>query len=491
MGSRKEMSWQVVIGLEIHIELNTQSKLFTSSSTCFGAQPNSQANEIDLALPGTLPRLNKEALRKAIRLGLALNAHINNPTSFDRKHYFYPDLPKGYQITQFFYPIIKDGVLDIELEQGVNKPIHIVQAHLEENAGKSVHDKFVQYTALDFNRTGNPLIEVVSAPQLSSSTEAVVYAKTMHRLVTWLDICNGDMSQGDFRADVNVSVRREGEALGTRCEIKNLNSFEFIRQAIDFETARQIDLLENGHVIAQETRLFDVTTGETHAMRSKENADDYRYFPDPDLLAVCVDDLFKEEKSKKIEPPQLVKKRFKEEYALDDARYVINREMAENIDAIKGNSLLSRWLIDEFYPRLENYQPYQKDRKYPLNLGELDYLMKKIAQGHLSTALARQYLDEVFAKENVLTRQEFLRQDQVREEIISILQNSQYRLLDEADVLEAIAKEAIEKNEKAVNEFRSGKEKALNVMLGYMMKKTQGKANAQKAAELIKRLIAN
>ena len=299
------------------------------------------------------------------------------------------------------------------------------------------------------------------------------------------------MSQGDFRADVNVSVRREGEALGTRCEIKNLNSFEFIRQAIDFETARQIELLENGHVIAQETRLFDVTTGETHAMRSKENADDYRYFPDPDLLAVCVDDLFKEEKSKKIEPPQLVKKRFKEEYALDDARYVINREMAENIDAIKGNSLLSRWLIDEFYPRLENYQPYQKDRKYPLNLGELDYLMKKIAQGHLSTALARQYLDEVFAKENVLTRQEFLRQDQVREEIISILQNSQYRLLDEADVLEAIAKEAIEKNEKAVNEFRSGKEKALNVMLGYMMKKTQGKANAQKAAELIKRLIAN
>lgn len=313
------MNWETVIGLEIHVQLNTRSKIFSGSSTAFGATPNSQANVVDCAMPGALPVLNREVVKKAIKLGLALGATINQKNVFDRKNYFYPDLPKGYQISQLDLPIVEHGQLEIVVGDEV-KLINVTRAHMEEDAGKSIHDEFEEYTGIDLNRAGTPLLEVVSEPEMRSAADAVAYAKAMHTLVTWLDICDGNMAEGSFRIDANVSVRPKGQQeFGTRCEIKNLNSFRFLEQAINYEVQRQIELIEDGGKVVQQTRLFDPNKGETRAMRSKEDAHDYRYFPDPDLLPVFItEDMLNSTKASMPELPKEMAARFIKQYEVSD-----------------------------------------------------------------------------------------------------------------------------------------------------------------------------
>lgn len=471
------MNWETVIGLEIHVQLNTRSKIFSGSSTAFGASPNSQANIVDCALPGALPVLNREVVNKAIKLGLALDATINRKNVFDRKNYFYPDLPKGYQISQLDLPIVEHGQLEIVVGDEI-KTINVTRAHMEEDAGKSIHDEFAEYTGIDLNRAGTPLLEVVSEPEMRSAAEAVAYAKAMHTLVTWLDICDGNMAEGSFRIDANVSVRPKGQQeFGTRCEIKNLNSFRFLEQAINYEIERQIELIEDGGKVIQQTRLFDPNKGETRAMRSKEDAHDYRYFPDPDLLPVLItDDMLNAAKANMPELPQEMAARFIEQYEVStyDARLLTaNRTQADWFEQAASNSghgkLVANWMLGEMSAALNKNALDISES--PINAERLAGLIRRIADNTLSNKLAKQVFEAMWSSD--LSADDIIERDGLKQ-------------MTDSGAIEKIIDEVLTDNQKSVEEFKSGKEKAFNALVGQVMKASRGKANPQQVQSLLR-----
>lgn len=471
------MNWETVIGLEIHVQLNTRSKIFSGSSTAFGASPNSQANIVDCALPGALPVLNREVVNKAIKLGLALDATINRKNVFDRKNYFYPDLPKGYQISQLDLPIVEHGQLEIVVGDEI-KTINVTRAHMEEDAGKSIHDEFAEYTGIDLNRAGTPLLEVVSEPEMRSAAEAVAYAKAMHTLVTWLDICDGNMAEGSFRIDANVSVRPKGQQeFGTRCEIKNLNSFRFLEQAINYEIERQIELIEDGGKVIQQTRLFDPNKGETRAMRSKEDAHDYRYFPDPDLLPVLItDDMLNAAKANMPELPQEMAARFIEQYEVStyDARLLTaNRTQADWFEQAASNSghgkLVANWMLGEMSAALNKNALDLSES--PINAERLAGLIRRIADNTLSNKLAKQVFEAMWSSD--LSADDIIERDGLKQ-------------MTDSGAIEKIIDEVLTNNQKSVEEFKSGKEKAFNALVGQVMKASRGKANPQQVQSLLR-----
>lgn len=471
------MNWETVIGLEIHVQLNTRSKIFSGSSTAFGASPNSQANIVDCALPGALPVLNREVVNKAIKLGLALDATINRKNVFDRKNYFYPDLPKGYQISQLDLPIVEHGQLEIVVGDEI-KTINVTRAHMEEDAGKSIHDEFADYTGIDLNRAGTPLLEVVSEPEMRSAAEAVAYAKAMHTLVTWLDICDGNMAEGSFRIDANVSVRPKGQQeFGTRCEIKNLNSFRFLEQAINYEIERQIELIEDGGKVIQQTRLFDPNKGETRAMRSKEDAHDYRYFPDPDLLPVLItDDMLNAAKANMPELPQEMAARFIEQYEVStyDARLLTaNRTQADWFEQAASTSghgkLVANWMLGEMSAALNKNALDISES--PINAERLAGLIRRIADNTLSNKLAKQVFEAMWSSD--LSADDIIERDGLKQ-------------MTDSGAIEKIIDEVLTNNQKSVEEFKSGKEKAFNALVGQVMKASRGKANPQQVQSLLR-----
>lgn len=475
------MNWETVIGLEIHVQLNTQSKIFSGSSTAFGAAPNVQANVVDCALPGALPVMNREVVNKAIKLGLALNATINRKNVFDRKNYFYPDLPKGYQISQLDLPIVEHGQLEIVVGDEV-KIINVTRAHMEEDAGKSVHDEFEHYTGIDLNRAGTPLLEVVSEPEMRSAADAVAYARAMHSLVTWLDICDGNMAEGSFRIDANVSVRPKGQAeFGTRCEIKNLNSFRFLEQAINYEVERQIELIEDGGKVIQQTRLFDPNKGETRAMRSKEDAHDYRYFPDPDLLPVVITDTMLETaKSSMPELPKEMAARFIEQYGISDydARLLTSNHIQaswfEQAAKIGGHGkLVANWMLGELAAALN--KAGIDISASPISAERLAGLTNRIADNTLSNKLAKQVFETMW--DSNLSADAIIERDSLKQ-------------MTDIGAIEQIIEEVLAKNQKSVEEFKSGKEKAFNALVGQVMKASRGKANPQQVQTLLRSKLA-
>lgn len=475
------MNWETVIGLEIHVQLNTQSKIFSGSSTAFGAAPNVQANVVDCALPGALPVMNREVVNKAIKLGLALNATINRKNVFDRKNYFYPDLPKGYQISQLDLPIVEHGQLEIVVGDEV-KTINVTRAHMEEDAGKSVHDEFEHYTGIDLNRAGTPLLEVVSEPEMRSAADAVAYARAMHSLVTWLDICDGNMAEGSFRIDANVSVRPKGQAeFGTRCEIKNLNSFRFLEQAINYEVERQIELIEDGGKVIQQTRLFDPNKGETRAMRSKEDAHDYRYFPDPDLLPVVITDTMLEAaKASMPELPKEMAARFIEQYGISDydARLLTSNHIQaswfEQAAKIGGHGkLVANWMLGELAAALN--KAGIDISASPISAERLAGLTNRIADNTLSNKLAKQVFETMWNSN--------LSAD-------AIIERDGLKQMTDIGAIEQIIDEVLAKNQKSVEEFKSGKEKAFNALVGQVMKASRGKANPQQVQTLLRSKLA-
>lgn len=471
------MNWETVIGLEIHVQLNTRSKIFSGSSTAFGAAPNSQANVVDCAMPGALPVLNREVVKKAIKLGLALGATINQKNVFDRKNYFYPDLPKGYQISQLDLPIVEHGQLEIVVGDEV-KLINVTRAHMEEDAGKSIHDEFEEYTGIDLNRAGTPLLEVVSEPEMRSAADAVAYAKAMHTLVTWLDICDGNMAEGSFRIDANVSVRPKGQQeFGTRCEIKNLNSFRFLEQAINYEVQRQIELIEDGGKVVQQTRLFDPNKGETRAMRSKEDAHDYRYFPDPDLLPVFItEDMLNSTKASMPELPKEMAARFIKQYEVSDydARLLTTSRLQADWFEQAANfcgqgKLLANWILGELSAALNKNS--LEIAQSPINAERLAGLISRIADNTLSNKLAKQVFEAMWNTD--LSADEIIERDGLKQ-------------MTDTGAIEKIIDEVLANNQKSVEEFKAGKEKAFNALVGQVMKASRGKANPQQVQTLLR-----
>ena len=471
------MNWETVIGLEIHVQLNTRSKIFSGSSTAFGAAPNSQANVVDCAMPGALPVLNREVVKKAIKLGLALNATINQKNVFDRKNYFYPDLPKGYQISQLDLPIVEHGQLEIVVGDEV-KLINVTRAHMEEDAGKSIHDEFEEYTGIDLNRAGTPLLEVVSEPEMRSAADAVAYAKAMHTLVTWLDICDGNMAEGSFRIDANVSVRpKDQQEFGTRCEIKNLNSFRFLEQAINYEVQRQIELIEDGGKVVQQTRLFDPNKGETRAMRSKEDAHDYRYFPDPDLLPVFItEDMLNSTKASMPELPKEMAARFIKQYEVSDydARLLTTSRLQADWFEQAANfcgqgKLLANWILGELSAALNKNS--LDIAQSPINAERLAGLISRIADNTLSNKLAKQVFEAMWNTN--LSADEIIERDGLKQ-------------MTDTGAIEKIIDEVLANNQKSVEEFKAGKEKAFNALVGQVMKVSRGKANPQQVQMLLR-----
>ena len=474
------MTWETVIGLEVHVQLSTKTKLFSGASTTFGSEPNTQVDLIDLGLPGVLPVANKEAFYKAIRFGLATNAEINQVSMFDRKNYFYPDLPKGYQITQMEKPIVGTGSILINVD-GAEKLINITRAHLEEDAGKSIHDLFDGETGVDLNRAGTPLLEIVSEPEISNAKEAVAYFKAIHQLVTFLDICDGNMAQGSMRCDVNVSVKKiDDKALGTRAEIKNINSFKFIERAINFEVARQIKRLEKGESIIQETRLYDSIKNETRSMRSKEAANDYRYFPEPDLLPVVISD--KELEEIRITLPELPKQkevRFIEEHSLEEseAKILASSKAMANLfeDAstkTKDSNLIAKWLVGDVSALLNKENISIEES----NLSSVNFakLIERISDKTISGKIAKSVLEEIWVSGN---------------DVDLIIQEKGLVQIQDESILEDIAKKIIEANPDQVNAYKGGKEKLFGFFVGQVMKETQGKANPQGVNEVLKKLL--
>ena len=470
------MTWETVIGLEIHTQLKTKSKIFSGASTEFGAKANTQACAVDLGFPGVLPVLNKEAVRMALRFGLAVNATINKHSIFARKNYFYPDLPKGYQISQFEIPIVGNGVIDIPLDNGEKKMVGITRAHLEEDAGKSIHDLYDDYTAIDLNRAGTPLLEIVSDPDMSNAKEAVAYAKKIHALVQYIDICDGNMQEGSFRCDANVSVRRVGEGLGTRAEIKNINSFKFLEKAINLEVERQIDILEDGGSVAQETRLYDSIKNETRSMRSKEEANDYRYFPDPDLLPVVIDDeLLKEIKDRLPELPTEKKARFIDKLGLseyDAENLTSQKAMADYYEIIidKGADvkLSANWVMGELSASLNKNQIDIQDS--PISASELFNLISRITDNTISGKIAK----DVFR----------LMWDEKRS-VDEIIKDQDLEQMTDIGALESVIDEIIAKNLNQVEQFKNGNTKLLGFFVGQVMKATQGKANPKQVNQIL------
>lgn len=476
--------WEVVIGLEIHTQLNTNSKIFSGSSIEFGAEPNTQASLVDLAMPGVLPVLNAEVVNKAIRFGLGINAEIDRNSVFARKNYFYPDLPKGYQISQMDNPIVGKGFVDIHLEDGSTKRVGVTRAHLEEDAGKSLHEDFAGYTGIDLNRAGTPLLEIVSEPDMRSVEEAVAYVRTIHTLVRWLGISDGNMAEGSFRCDCNVSLRRPGDEFGTRCELKNINSFRFIEKAIDVEIERQIEILESGGRIIQETRLFDPNKMETRSMRSKEEANDYRYFPDPDLLPVHItEQQIQTIQADLPELPAARRERFVSEYQIPeyDARVLtLSREMADFFEDVvkfaggaKQAKLAANWVMGELSGALN--KAGLEITHSPVSAEQLGGMIARIVDNTISGKIAKQVFGFMWESNG-----------QSADEIIS-----EKGLKQETDTgaIEAIIKEVLAANEKMVEEYKSGKDKAFNGLVGQVMKASRGKANPAQVNELMKKLI--
>lgn len=473
------MEWETVIGLEIHVQLATQSKIFSGASTAYGASPNTQACAVDLGMPGVLPVLNGEALRMAVCFGLAIDAHIAPHSVFARKHYFYPDLPKGYQISQYELPIVSQGHLDIVLDDGTTKTVGITRAHLEEDAGKSLHESFERATGIDLNRAGTPLIEIVSEPDLRSAKEAVAYMKKLHALVRYLEISDANMQEGSFRCDANVSVRRRGDsAFGTRTETKNLNSFRFVERAIDYEIERQIDVIESGGKIVQETRLFDPDRGETRSMRTKEEANDYRYFPDPDLLPVAVDAAFIEGVRKTLpELPDAKRDRFMTQYELsayDAGVLTAMRETAdyfENVARLLGSEpkLAANWVMGELSARLNEHG--MDITASPVDAPRLAGLLQRIQDGTISGKIAKEVFDAMWG--------EGLDAD-------TVIEQKGLKQITDTDAIAAMIDEAIAANPKQVEQYRAGKDKLFGFFVGQVMKASRGKANPAEVNRLLK-----
>ncbi|MDD5271770.1 MAG: Asp-tRNA(Asn)/Glu-tRNA(Gln) amidotransferase subunit GatB [Methylovulum sp.] len=473
-------SWETVIGLEIHTQLATQSKIFSGASTAYGAEPNTQACAVDLGLPGVLPVLNADAVQKAVMFGLAIDAHIAPRSVFARKNYFYPDLPKGYQISQMDLPIVGNGHLDIEVD-GEVKRIGITRAHLEEDAGKSLHENFHGLSGIDLNRAGTPLLEIVSEPDMRSAKEAVAYMRKLHELVRYLGICDGNMQEGSFRCDANVSVRPKGQTeFGIRAEIKNINSFKFVEKAINHEIERQIELIENGGKVVQETRLYDANKDETRSMRSKEEANDYRYFPDPDLLPVVISEAFKAEvKTTLPELPEAKKQRFKTDYVLDNESATIltaSRPLADYFEAVVATSgceakLCANWVTGELSAALNKADLDITDA--PVNAAQLAGLLARISDNTISGKIAKQVFEELW--------------QQTGASADDIIEAKGLKQITDTGAIEAVIDQIIVGNGKQVEQYQGGNEKVFGFFVGQVMKAMQGKANP---AEVNKMLIA-
>ncbi len=470
--------WETVIGLEVHVQLLTKSKIFSGAPTAFGAAPNTQACAIDLGLPGVLPVLNTEAVRMAAKLGLAIGAQIAPRSVFARKHYFYPDLPKGYQISQYELPVVAHGQLEIALEDGTTKRVGITRAHLEEDAGKSLHEGLGSFTGIDLNRAGTPLLEIVSEPDMRSAREAVAYLKKLHALVRYLDICDGNMQEGSFRCDANVSVRRHGEEkFGTRTETKNLNSFRFVEKAIHYEVARQIELLESGGRVLQETRLFNPDTGETRAMRSKEEANDYRYFPDPDLLPLTVDAAFLNSVRASLpELPDARRDRFMRQYGLskyDATVLTSSRELADYYETVvkelKGEAkLAANWVTVDLSAVLNNNNLEIAQSPVPAN--QLAGLLKRITDNTISGKIAKEVFEAMVAGEG---------------DADAIIEKQGLRQITDVSAIVAAIEQVMAANPQQLADYRSGKEKLFGFFVGQVMKVTKGKANPAELNRLL------
>jgi aspartyl-tRNA(Asn)/glutamyl-tRNA(Gln) amidotransferase subunit B len=490
---RASDTWEVVIGIETHAQLSTASKIFSGAPTGFGAPPNTQASAVDLALPGVLPVLNRGAVERAIRFGLAVGGAINRRSVFARKNYFYPDLPKGYQISQYEIPVVKGGTVTIATENG-ERTVRLTRAHLEEDAGKSLHeglpDSIGEVTGIDLNRAGTPLLEIVSEPDLRSSAEAVAYAKTLHALVVWIGICDGNMQEGSFRCDANVSVRRPGAPLGTRCEIKNLNSFRFLQQAIDYEARRQIEWIEDGGTVVQETRLYDSARNETRSMRNKEDAQDYRYFPDPDLPPLTIDDGWVQRVLTELpELPDALRARLTMEHGLgayDAAQLTTSRALYDYYDlTVKllpaedaaSRKLVANWVLGEVAAALNRTDASIAEA--PVQPAELAGLLRRIADQSLSGKMAKDVFDALWAREasgagaaDAIIVQRGLRQ------------------ISDAGAIDRLVDDVVAANPATVAEFRAGKEKAFNALVGQVMKASQGKANPAQVNAALRRKLA-
>lgn len=477
------MKWESVIGLEVHTQLNTKSKIFSGSSTAYGATPNTQASIIDLGMPGVLPVLNKAVVHMAIQFGLATHATIAPKSLFERKNYFYPDLPKGYQISQYQLPIVSHGYLDISTKGGT-KRIGITRAHLEEDAGKSLHEDFYSMTGVDLNRAGTPLLEIVSEPDLRSAEEAVIYMKALYALVVYLGICDGNMQEGSFRCDANVSVRIQGNPeLGTRTEIKNVNSFKFVEKAIEYEIERQIAILEEGGVIQQETRLYDAVKNETRLMRSKEEAHDYRYFPDPDLLPIIITEKEIRDIQKNMpELPAAKHDRFIEQYALSDydASLLISDSLLADFfeDVIEKTpaspKLIANWLLGELTAALNKHE--MTLAKCPISPARFGKLMTRIADNTLSSKTAKLVFEKAWNTDNSM-------------DIDIIIETEGLKQIDNTEELISIIDKTIAEYPEQVEQYRSGKEKVLGFFVGHVMKATQGKANPSLLNDLLKKKL--
>jgi len=473
--------WEVVIGIETHAQLSTRSKIFSGASTHFGAAPNTQASAVDLALPGTLPVLNRGAVERAIRFGLAVGAKVAAQSIFARKNYFYPDLPKGYQISQYETPVVQGGSVEFFVGDARQR-VNLTRAHLEEDAGKSLHEDFAGQTGIDLNRAGTPLLEIVSEPDMRSSAQAVEYAKALHALVVWLDICDGNMQEGSFRCDANVSVRRPGAPFGTRREIKNLNSFRFLQQAIDYEVQWQIDLLEDGGAVEQATVLFNPDSGETRAMRSKEDAHDYRYFPDPDLPPLVIaPEWIERVRAAMPELPRAMAERFQRDYGLpayDASMMTQSRDFAACFEATAAAcgqpKLAANWLMGEVSRRLNAEQ--RAIAEAPVAAPVLARLIARIADGTVSNAGARQVFDALW--------------NGAGDDVDAVIEARGLRQMSDSSELEGIVDAVLAANPKSVEEFRAGKEKAFNALVGQAMKATKGKANPTQVNELLRRKLA-
>ena len=476
------MEWETVIGLEIHAQLATRSKIFSGAATRYGAAPNTQACAVDLGLPGVLPVLNEEVVRMAASFGLAIHASVAPRSVFARKNYFYPDLPKGYQISQYELPIVHDGYIDIEADEQPGRRIGITRAHLEEDAGKSLHEDFHGLTGIDLNRAGTPLLEIVSEPDLRSATEAVAYMKKIHALVRYLEICDGNMQEGSFRCDANVSVRPRGQvALGTRTELKNINSFRFVEQAINYEVERQIALIEGGGQVVQETRLFDPARQETRPMRTKEEANDYRYFPDPDLLPVEIDAAFLDAVAAGLpELPDAKRQRFMTDHGLsvyDAGVLTATRELADYYEATVTDSgglgkLAANWVTGELAGALNRDGRDIGDS--PVTATALAGLLRRIEDGTLSGKLAKQVFEAMWGGAGSADE---------------VIEQQGLRQITDTSAIEGAIREILEKHPKQLEQYRGGQEKLLGFFVGQVMKATQGKANPAQVNELLKKLI--
>jgi aspartyl-tRNA(Asn)/glutamyl-tRNA(Gln) amidotransferase subunit B len=481
------MEWEVVIGLETHTQLRTNTKIFSGASIKYGADPNTQACEVSIALPGVLPVLNKEAVQCAIKFGLAINAHIAPRSVFARKNYFYPDLPKGYQISQFELPVVGKGAVTIQVpatgkNAAYEKVVNITRAHLEEDAGKSVHGAVEGMSGIDLNRAGTPLLEIVTEPDMRSAAEAVAYAKKLHELVQWIGICDGNMQEGSFRCDVNVSVRPKGtEKLGTRREIKNLNSFKFMTQAIEYETRWQIETLEDGGTIQQATVLFNPDTGETRAMRSKEEANDYRYFPDPDLLPLVISEADKAAvKATMPELPEAMKARFEAQYALssyDANALTTSRDLANyfvaTVDAGADAKQAANWVMGTLAAKLNTADISITDS--PINAQQLAQLLKRIGDNTISNNAAKQVFEALWNAEG---------------SVDDIIAAKGLKQESDSGAIEAIIDEVLAANSAMVEEFKAGKEKAFNALVGQAMKASKGKANPAQVNDILKKKLS-